>query len=421
MCTIIKNANLLFISSLLLAFISIGIAEAKTTVNVAKHVVKGSGVTPQQMEDQFKKYKETWDSAEVEHKQVGKVNEVNNVNEGRVAGAMNWYGTPLAVPKPGNPGKCWNRRYIEIGPACPNDTGAHEGGHWGGALPDSTTDPNGHGTAIGKYPGDPNYKGYDTDGDGDTDANDANNISFPGTARKGSNVDPNQRKRYEENMKKWVDSQKAIKAERGKEQKDMPGDALPPNNIAETVVWGTNVNELEYMLYFEVLMEPQLLPGSIVGFYLETDQMCSTGNPAMDGIDYYLGYDTNIGEVILQRYDGGGGGGGWVTVVLPPEMLKTSIEYMRFDGPFPQMPIGVTLSMPLGVLVPPSQNNLLSYKAVAQASLHGPIMDALPNIGLSTILITPLPPEGITGDLDEDNDVDFVDFAYFAGNWLVGK
>jgi hypothetical protein len=405
---------------LMVALVFSSVVVAKTVVKVAKHVVKGSGVTPQQMEDQFKKYKAVWDSPQVEHKQVGGVDEVNNVDEGRVKGAINIYGTPRGAGPRGNAGICYDRRFIEIGPNCPNDTGAHEGGHWGGANPDDTNHPDNHGTPKGFYPigpnsVDPNYSGYDTNGDGKADANDANNIMFPGTGRKGSNVDPNQRKRYEENMKKWAESQKATEAERGKELKDAKHDVPPPSDISETVVWGLGTNEMDYTLHFEVLMEPNLMPGIRVGFYLETDQSCTTGEPP-EGLDYYVGYDTDVGETIFQKYEPAGGG--WVT--MPMGVVESELEYIHFDAPYPSIPLGVTLSVPLAALTPLSQNNLLSYKAVAQQLPSGPT-DVSPNTGLATILTAPLPPEGILGDVDGDGDVDFEDFAYVAENWLFGK
>jgi len=391
-----------------------GVIWAKTVVNVAKHIVKGSGVTPQQMEDQFKKYKETWDSPDVEHRQVV-IDEVNNVKEGKVPGAINIYGTDYNLPakSPGNPGYCVDQNYIVIGPNGPNDTAAHEGTHWGDAKPDDTKDCNDHGTPTGTYPTDPCYSGYDTDGDGDFDANDTNNIAFPGKGRTGSQTDPNQRKKYGENIKKWADSQLAIGGERGKDMGDAVGDAhYSFIDITNTSAWGLGTSEMDYMLSFKMLLTEYPLMGIpvMLGFYLETDQSCQTGQPP-EGLDYFVGYDTFAQEVVFQKYELGG----WVN--MPLGMITAKLEYIKFDGPFPSIPIGVRFTVPLAMLIT-GQNELLSYRGVAREP--GGYTDQSPDYGLVTILIRPMPPAGITGDLDGDNDVDFQDFADFAENWLVG-
>jgi hypothetical protein len=407
----------LFVASILLGCICGDAMWAKTVVNVAKHIVKGSGVTPAQMENQFNKYKETWDSPDVEHRQVGGVDEVNNVGEGKTAGAINIYGTDYNLPanSPGNPGYCVDQNYIVIGPNCPNDTGAHEGVHWGGAKPDDTNDCNDHGTPIGHYPTDPCYSGYDTDGDGDCDGNDVNNIAFPGKGRKGSQTDPNQRKRYGENIKTWVDSQLAIGGERGKDMGDAVGDVLYSfMDITTASAWGLGTNEMDYMLSFKMLLKEYPLMGMpvMLGFYLETDQSCQTGEPP-EGLDYFVGYDTFAQEVIFQKYELGG----WM--IMPQGMVQLSHEYLKFDGPFVSIPIGLRFTLPLMVLQR-GANELLSYRAVARDMGGGGWEDRAPDIGLVTILTKPMPPKGIEGDLDSDNDVDMHDFAIFAENWLVG-
>ena len=392
------------------------IVRAKTVVNVAKHRVKGSGVTAEDLEREFRCIKETWDSDNIEHVQVGGVDEVNSVNEGRVPGAVNIYGTNLQPKSPaGNAGKCHNRSYIEKGPNCPNDTLAHEIMHWGDAYPDnSITDE--HGIPKGTYPGYPAYSGYDTDGDCDCDADDQDNISFPGKKRKGNQVDPNQRKRYEENMKKWLESQKAIEGGRGKDCNDGVGDAQYSFiDITDTSSWGLGTSKIDYMLYFKMLLVefPDFYdPPVMLGFYLETDQTYQTGEPP-EGLDYFVSYDSMTQKVLLWKYEHGLG---WIH--LPIGIAHAAVEYVEFDEPLPPEPIGLTFSLPLAALQQ-GINDVLSYRAIAIETVGGWV-DIVPDIGLAAILTKPLPPEGIAGDLDNDGDVDFKDFAIFADNWLVG-
>ncbi len=415
------QVRIIAVLSFLLVLIFGGVVGAKTVVKVAKHIVKGSGVTKEDLEKQFNKIKETWDSAEVTHVQVGGVDEVNDTNEGRVAGAINIYGTPLKVKPPGNPGICYDQKYIVIGPNAPNDTGAHETGHWNDAYPDDTNHPSEHGDPCGFYPGDSNYMGYDTNGNGKQDPNDSNNIMFPGTGRTGSDTDPNQKKRYGENAKKWVESQNAIAGERGSDNPDTVGDAeYSVIDITDTSVWGIGTSYEDYQMSFKILL--QKYPGPsigdppvIMGFYIESDQSCETGQPP-EGLDIFLGYDTTVEEPVFMVYEPFGG------IWVPggdPSMIEVEKQYMEFDGPFDPIPIGIKLSVPLWA-IKPCCGDLLSFKAKAE-SMDG-FADYAPDFGMTTILTKPLPPPAPTvlGDLDEDLDVDMADLALLLGNYLAG-
>ena len=406
------QVRIIVVVSFFLVLIFGGVVGAKTVVKVAKHIVKGSGVTKEDLEEQFKKIKETWDSADVTHVQVGGVDEVNDVNEGKVAGAINIYGTPLKVNPPGNPGICYNRSHIVIGPNAPNDTGAHETGHWNDATPDDCNTE--HGDPCGTYPGDANYMGYDTNGNGQIDPNDSNNIMFPGTGRTGSETDPNQKKRYGDNAKKWVEAQNAIAAERGGDAPDTVGDAEHSIiDITNTAVWGIGTSFDDYQMSFKILLQefPFMAEPATLGFYIESDQSCETGEPP-EGIDFYVGYNTMYGEPVLQIFEGG-----WID--LDPSMVEVEMQYMEFDGPFEPIPIGIKLSVPL-FAIKPCCGDLLSFKAKAE-SMDG-MVDMAPDFGLTTIITKPLPPPPISvvGDLDGDFDVDFGDLGILVGNWLAG-
>lgn len=414
------QVRIIFVVSFFLVLIFGGVVGAKTIVKVAKHIVKGSGVTKEDLEEQFKGIKRVWDSATVTHVQVGGVDEVNDVNEGKVAGAMNIYGTPLKTKPPGNPGICYNRSHIVIGPNAPNDVGAHEAGHFNDAYPDDTNHPDEHGDPCSRsYPGDPNYMGYDTNGDGKIDANDSNNIMFPGTGRTGSDTDPNQKKRYGENAKKWVESQNAIAGERGSDNPDTTGDSeYSTNDITRTSVWGIGTSFDDYQMSFKILLQeypgPDIAePPVMLGFYIESDQSCETGEPP-EGLDTFVGYDTMIEEPVFMMYDPFGG---WAHV--DPSLIEVEKQYMEFDGPFAPIPIGVKLSVPLWA-IKPCCGDLLSFKAKAE-SMDG-FVDFAPDFGLTTILTKPLPPPPPTvlGDLDEDLDVDMSDLALLLGNYLAG-
>ena len=413
------QVRIIVVISFLLVLIFGGVVGAKTVVKVAKHIVKGSGVTKEDLEEQFKKIKETWDSADVTHVQVGGVDEVNDVNEGRVAGAMNIYGTPLKVNPPGNPGICYNRSHIVIGPNAPNDTGAHEAGHFNDAYPDDCNTE--HGDPCGTYPGDSNYMGYDTNGNGQIDPNDSNNIMFPGTGRTGSETDPNQKKRYGDNAKKWVASQNAIAGERGSNDPDTVGDAEHSTiDITNTTVWGIGTSFDDYQMSFKMLLQeypdPTLGdPPVMLGFYIESDQSCETGEPP-EGLDIFVGYDTMVEEPVFMIYEPLGGI--WVPCG-DLSLIEVETQSMEFDGPFEPVPIGVKLSVPLWT-IKPCCGDLLSFKAKAE-SMDG-FVDLAPDFGLTTILTKPLPPPPPTveGDLDEDLDVDMSDLAILLGNYLAG-
>lgn len=408
------QVRMMVVLSFLLVMIFGGVVGAKTIVKVAKHIVKGSGVTEEQLEEQFKKIKETWDSDEVEHIQVGGVDEVNDVSEGRVAGAINIYGTSLDVNAPGNPGICYNRRYIEIGPKAPNDTGAHETGHWNDAYPDDCNTE--HGDPRGTYPGDPNYLGLDTDGDGDVDLDDSNNIMFPGTGRTGNGTDPNQKKRYGDNAKTWVESQNAIEGERGDDHPDATGDSeYSTNDITDISVWGIGTYS-NYQMHFKILLRefPNPSAGDLpvtLGFYIESDQSLQTGEPP-EGFDYFVGYDTLTEQPVFLVHEG-------VWFPMDPSLIEVQKDYMEYDAPFEPIPIGITLIMPLG-MIKPLGGDLLSYRAKAE-SMDG-FIDLAPDFGMITIITKPLPPPppSVLGDLDDDFDVDMLDLGLLIGNYLEG-
>ena len=245
------------------------------------------------------------------------------------------------------------------------------------------------------------------------DANDANNIMFPGTGRTGNGTDPNQKKRYGENAKKWVESQNAIAAERGDDNPDTVGDAEHSIiDITNTTVWGIGTSFDDYQMSFKMLLRDFIMGAPVtLGFYIESDQSCETGEPP-EGLDFYVGYNTEFGEPVLAIFEGG-----WWP--MDPSLIEVEMQYMEFDGPFEPIPIGIKLSVPL-FAIKPCCGDLLSFKAKAE-TMDG-FVDMAPDFGLTTIITKPLPPPPITvqGDLDEDFDVDFRDLGILVGNWLAG-
>ena len=397
--------------------------EGKTVVKIVKHRIPGT-VCDEQFEASFEKAKETWEKAGVEVRQVGGIQDVNDVNEGRVAGAVNVYGTGLKTNPPARPGRCFNQNYIEIGkPADSNDasTLAHELGHWFDAIPDSTTGEHGNEIPNG-YPGDPNYNGYDTDGDGDCDGDDANNIMFPGTGRTGTDIDPNQVQRFKDNADKFVRAEDAKAGGAGATTPSDANDAPPSSDIDRCSAWGLQEGD-HYMVYFRMLLSGAMdwaVPGEF-GFYIESDQDVETGE-FYTGMDYYVGFNADMGGVVFREAVGEFG---WVD--LPPDEIEMEIEVMSealteaavLDAPSADIAIGFTLSMPETVFVRRGPDDVVSWYAV---SLPGPPpappFDRAPNSGVRTMLTKPVYVERVTGDLDGDDRVDLDDFQIMVSHWL---
>ena len=110
----------------------------------------------------------------------------------------------------------------------------------------------------------------------------------------------------------------------------------------------------------------------------------------------------------------------WVN--YDPSAIEVKKEYIEFDGPFDPIPIGLTLTVPLSMLQYTFLDNpstLMSYCAMAEYPGAG-TFDFAPDTGLTTVMVKPLPPEGLAGDVDNDDDVDLYDLATLSSNWLVG-
>jgi len=346
-------------------------------IKVAKHIVKGSGVTKDQMENWMKQANEAFKTS-FKFVQVSAPDEVENVGEGKVDGAINIYGSDLTATAPGNPGYAMDQNYINVGKPAPDSTMAHELGHWLGAVPDTTTSE--HGTEMGGYPGFPGYKGSDTNGDGKVDDEDRKNLMFPGTARTGIVIDDKQQETAHKKADEWLKSVKAKATGKGKDESDPIGDT--PYSYADITydsVWGDGINKDNYEMHFSILTQGlafDAAQSSILGFMIESDQSLVTGVPGT-GIDYFLGYSPVTDTVIFEHYD---------TAWLPldtSEIIK-ELAYLSFDGPFDPIAIGVNLALPYNLFTRQSDGNLFSF--YAQAEANG-VIDRSPDSGIKTISV----------------------------------
>ena len=196
-------------------------------VKVAKHIVKDSGCTKETLEAWFAEANRIWASDNIVFVQDAEPDEVDAVGDGKVAGAINIYCSDLAGTATGNPGRAWDQSQIEVGKDAPNDTLAHELGHWMGATPDTTASDDNHGDRIYDDPDTKEgYQGRDTDGDGDHDADDTDNVMYPGKKRTGTTVDDTQSNTARVSITAWKAAQAAIERGAGAEGEDDADDCL---------------------------------------------------------------------------------------------------------------------------------------------------------------------------------------------------
>ncbi len=360
------------------------------TVNVTKCIVEGSAVTKAQMESWFQTAKDNW-APYINFVQTEPVKYVAKVGDGKVEGNVNVYGTSLAVAPPGNAGLCHGWDYIEVGPGAAQTTLKHELGHWFGAYPDHTNSEHGNLTAPGEYPGFPGtgYFGYDTDGDGDCDAADQDNIMFPGTGRTGHAIDPIQGLAAQNMVRLWNIYCAGRAAGKAKEETDKKGDSPNPStdlNFTRTYCDTGSPDRIRLIAHVE-----QYLPHITLGFLIDSDQNLSTGEPGT-GIDYRLQYSWGTDTITFEIHDGIS----WVPVVFTG--IQRVIQNLEWDGPFPDTPIGVELFVPKDLFTRRGPTEIMSTQTFAT---DGVSTDFAPDASMIQISTDPIPgPTTLSGTIN---------------------
>jgi len=355
-------------------------ADTIKEIKVAKHIVKGSGVTAEQMEKWMKQANEAFKTS-FKFVQDNAPDQVDKVGDGKVDGAINVYGSDLKATAPGNPGEAWDQNYINVGQSAPDSTMAHEIGHWLGAVPDSTSSE--HGTPMGEYPGHPGYMGSDTNGDGKADAEDQKNLMYPGVGRKGIVIDDKQQQTAHKKADEWLKSVESKKTGRGKDEPDPIGDSLYSfTDIVYDSVWGYGQNKDNYEMHFSLQTSGlDFSQDAVLGFMIESDQNLLTGVPGT-GVDYFLGYEPVTNKILFERYD-------TLWQVLDTTSIQSEFALHSFDGPFTPIPIGINLNLPLSLFDRRGSEDLLSF--LAMTKVGDTIMDASPDAGMKTISTQPVP------------------------------
>jgi len=391
--TLRKNAVAVLLLSVLLVqvIVSVSPVDADEVIEkkVALHKVKGKGVTDAKMDKWLEKANEVW-KCSIKFVKAKANDEVDNVGDGKVEGAMNIYGSDLATDppgepckNPGNPGYSRDEDRIEVGKDAPDDTLAHELGHWLNANPDNTAgEENEHGNPQGQYPDYPGYKGSDTDGDGDHDADDRQNIMYPGKKRTGQKVDDEQQKRARENAKKEFEKEDTKKKGGGKDETDRVADVIYPYvdlTFTESFFLPPVYNKLFLTLHVQKISFDN---SSWLGFLIESDNNPDTGE-APEGIDYRLRIDPMNDLLAFERYDHN-----WIG--LDTTGVAYDCTYIElWDGPYPPVAIGITFTLPWTRLERRT-GNTISYTVFGQSAGY---TDKSPDQGLKNIT----KPEGFGG------------------------
>jgi predicted small secreted protein len=143
---------------------------------------------------------------------------------------------------------------------------------------------------------------------------------------------------------------------------------------------------------------------SKIGFYIEADSNSATGQPP-EGLDYRVAYRSDINEITLEMYNGGS----WEP--LDANEITCQFTYTDKDADIPPVPSGVKFDLPLSLLQTAAGDHI-SYKAFAQNTVE---TDFAPNTGLLTIKYPPQWPP----DLFPDGVIDGKDLHVLAENWLL--
>jgi len=143
---------------------------------------------------------------------------------------------------------------------------------------------------------------------------------------------------------------------------------------------------------------------SEIGFYIESDNNFSTGQPP-EGLDYYVALQPADNQISLWMFEMGYG---WVS--LDPNGITYELTYTSKDADVPPVPSGVRFELPLSMLERRA-GDVISYKAFAREGLQ---MDVSPDTGLFGVALPPWPPDFVRDGVINYNDLDVL-----AGNWLL--
>jgi hypothetical protein len=284
----------------------------KKTIKVVKHIVKGSGVTKEQLQKWDEKAQEAWKCTLVLDVEYAKT-EADNVGDNKVAGAVNVYGVPVnddyyGCARPPD--------VIEAAQDAKPDTLAHEFGH---------------------IPG-----GKCTEDDHRQD--DTENLMYSGCARSGSKVTAAQQDRAREQADKWLEEANPHKTGSGTQKKDPRNDTSKPFiDITYTDAWAQyNSLLLSITVDFFVNMSYSL------GYFIESDSNASTGEPPL-GIDYIVYFDPQQNHIYFFRYDLD-----WIPLDTTGISVKYLYEVLDAKVPEPPLPlqkeIGIEFEIPLTLL-----------------------------------------------------------------------
>lgn len=344
-------------------------------IKVAIHIVKNSGITKEQMDAWLTKANEVW-KCSLKFVKAQETDEVDKKGDNKVAGAINIYAVKEANAEPKDVSECDDQKNIAIPPGVAaggktkDDTLAHELGHWFGAKPDNTKSASEHGDPV-YDPTTGEYKGRDTDGDGDHDADDTKNIMYPGCKRTGQKVDDTQQARAKKNADEWLKKEDAKKKGSGKDEDDAVGDVDAGYiDLDFTEVWAEHDT-----LYLTLTVTSFLSTDCKLGFMIESDSNLDTGDP-LEGIDYYVGFNPAYNGVIFERYDEN-----WVS--LDPTGIAYEFVYIHKDEDVEPITIGISFTLPL-TLLERRVGNLISYRGIGETDT---LIDTSPDAGLKNITV----------------------------------
>jgi len=161
----------------------------------------------------------------------------------------------------------------------------------------------------------------------------------------------------------------------------------------------------QYILHLTAQVDSlSLVDSSEIGFYIESDNDRSTGEPP-EGLDYYLAFQPLYYEIIFQKYDSGH----WIPYVTPFE-ITYELTYAYPDSNSPRFGVGIKLDVPLASFVSLSGN--FAFKATATNYVE---KDLAPDANLLRYYYPPVP---IPGDLNLSNKVNAADLELMAYDWL---
>lgn len=326
----------------------VGILQAVKVINVKIHIVSGSNITAANITDWLKLAGDVLSSFTFN---VTKVNNHTSYNQSaNVPNVLNIWAVPAKSWGHGNISGIWGEE-IQLPPGdctnihIKNSTLAHEIGHKFG-LVHNTTDPNNimHPDNQGEPPTSCHRTGINLTDDQRTQARNSTAAMAHGAHDVGSGTS------------QWD------------AHKDVPYDFI---DLSFAEVWATDEN-----IYLTLTVDNFMAGDGMLGFYLETDNDPTTGDP-LGGLDYYVGFDPDK-HVMFGRYDED-----WVP--LDPMGITYDFALAWHDADLPPIIVGVNLILPIAMLERKA-GDLLSFRATGE---YDGFVDRLPDEGLSTILYVP--------------------------------